>query len=60
MKMQVLKLSHNGIYTVIHDDTQQIDAYRVIRKQNGKQKTIAKYSDLASCLFFLYDIVARS
>lgn len=60
MKRQVLKMTHNGIYTVIHDDTQQINPYRIIRKSNGKQKTLVKYGDLASCLWYLLNIVQHS
>lgn len=56
MTRQLLKLSCNGIYTVIYNDKEKYNPYVVYRQyrdpQGNKHKhIIAKYADMKSCLY---------
>lgn len=57
MTRQLAKMVYCGVYTVIHDDSEQHNPYKVIYKANGKQKTLIKYADFLSAMLYLTDIV---
>lgn len=57
MKRQVAKMIYNGVYTVIHDDVEKHNPYKVIYKAHGKQQTLIKYADFLSAMLYLTNIV---
>lgn len=57
MKRQVVKMINNGVYTVIHDDQEKYNPYRVCYTACYHRKTLKKYGDLASALQYLTDII---
>ena len=68
MKAQVLKLLYHGTYTVIWDCTRRTNQYIIYHAYNEcfqdapakkHKKKIAEYADLASCLYYLADIVTN-
>lgn len=62
MRTQMAKLYCNGTYLVIHDDSDKHNPYRVYREwhDGGKhRKLVAKYADMASCMFTLTDVVLK-
>lgn len=63
MKRQVATMIHNGTWKVIYDDSAKVNPYRIVCSQYGynklgvwtrMQKTVAKFADLASCMYYLY------
>ncbi len=63
MKRQVATMIHNGTWKVIYDDSAKLNPYRIVLVQNGynklgvwakMQKTVARFADLASCMYYLY------
>lgn len=67
MKMQMLKMIHNGEYKVIYDTEKAINPYAVYHiwrepteyGLSTHKKMVQKYGDFASCLYFLIDIVNK-
>ncbi len=47
-----------GFYKVVYDDTKR--EYRVIRKINGKQKTVAKYRNMYEAMEWFYNLALIS
>lgn len=58
MTRQVATMTLCGVYKVIYDDTKR--EYRVIRKINGKQKTVAKYRSMHKAMEWLYNLALIS
>jgi len=63
MKRQVATMTHNGTWKVIYDDSVKLNPYRIVLVQSGynklgvwakMQKTVARFADLASCMYYLY------
>lgn len=57
MKRQLIKMVYHGVYTVVHDDSDQHNPYKIIYKANGKQKQLIKYADYLSAMLYLTNIV---
>lgn len=56
MKKTVAKIIHNGTYRIVHDDSTNCNPYTIYKEWHdmGKHsKTIAKYSDMTSCLYHI-------
>lgn len=69
MRQQVIKVSYyKAQYEVIHDDGEKINPFRVYQiryvwssqGRKRKRKQVARYADLTSCLFYLYNNVSRN
>ena len=69
MKKKVVKVSyHKAQYEVIHDDSDNVNPFRIYylwteSTDSGlkrRRKQIRKYADLASCLFFLWEDVCQN
>ncbi len=63
MKRQIAKLINNGEYIVIRDDSQKVNPYRlyyVWYEPRERRKQIARYGDLASCMYHLFDIAVKN
>lgn len=58
MTRQVATMVLRGFYKVVYDDTKR--EYRVIRKINGKQKTVAKYRSMHEAMEWLYNLALIS
>lgn len=58
MTRQVATMTLRGVYKVIYDDTKR--EYRVVRKINGKQKTVAKYRSMHKAMGWLYNLAPIS
>ena len=64
-KRKVANMRYNGLYEVIFDSEKEDKPYSIRRTdyvyKNGEwkktRKTIQKYADFSSCLFYLYDKV---
>lgn len=59
MKKQVLKMVYNGVITVVYDDSRKYNPFVIQFKTGGHVKTIEKYADFGSCLYFLDEFVNR-
>lgn len=57
MKTQVAKITHKGVYTVIHDDSVKMNQYRIIYTANNKRTQVKRYADFKSCMLYLMDVV---
>lgn len=66
MARQIAKLYCNGEWKVIKDDKDKVNPYRVynVWYEPGeygcvaRRKQVAKYDDLASCMYHLYKVVS--
>ena len=45
------------IDTIIHDDSERYNPYKIIFKANGQQKQIEKYADFQSAMLHLTNLV---
>lgn len=50
MTRQVMKLIHNGIYTVVFDTSRKEKAYGIYYAANGQKICVARYDNLTDCL----------
>lgn len=56
MKRQIVKLINHGTYLVIHDDSQKVKPYRVYYISGNHRTQLISYGDLASYMYYLYQI----
>ena len=54
MKKQIMKLTANGIYTVVYDDQAKKDPYKIYRKACYETHILAKCNSLPECLKWFY------
>ena len=68
MTRQIATMIFNGEYKVVYTDSDKFNPYHVLHlyrdlDENGyphfHKKTIAKYADVASCMFLLYSKTKR-
>lgn len=63
MKRQVAKVVCNGIYTVIYDDKEKVNPFRIYRdwwEDGHHHKQMNRYADFYSCMIYLSEIVREN
>ena len=63
MRRTVAKIINKGTYRVVFDDTKYINPYTIYRETHDidgdfHAKKVESYGDLASCLYYLADVVS--
>lgn len=59
MRRQIAKVIHKGVYTVIHDDSVDVNQYRIIYTANNKRTQVKRYDDFKSCMWYLMNVVSE-
>ena len=64
MKKQIVKIIHNGIYKVIFDDSTKNNPYTIYKETytaDGRchTKTLVRYQDFASCMYYLTEEIIK-
>ena len=56
MKHQLLKMSCLGVYRVIVETEAKYNPYRITYTVGSHLKTVARYGDFASCVYYLSQV----
>lgn len=54
MTKQLAKLHCHGVFTIVHDDTD--DCYRIYRKSSNGKHLVKRYNNLSDCMCYLYKL----